>query len=100
MALFFMVIEYKQHYELMEALEREPRLLPAPWLCNFDDGAVFAAMLDRLAQPFADGSESPFSGRNPLSGYGQLMGAEIHLLRLYGHQMNLTPDRTWVDIKP
>jgi hypothetical protein len=92
------MVDYTQHYELMEALEREPRLLPAPWLYNVDDGALYAAMMDRLAQPLADGSESPFSGRNPLSGYGQLTEMEIHLLRLFGHEMNLTPDRTWLQV--
>lgn len=90
--------EYQQHYELMEALEREPRLLPAPWLYNVDDGAVYAAMMDRLAQPLADGSESPFSGRNPLSGYGQLTEMQVHHLRLYAHEMNLMCDRTWLQL--
>jgi len=93
-----MVIDYTQHYDLMEALEKDARLLPSGQLYNVDDGAVYAAMMDRLAQPLADGSESPFSGRNPLSGYGQLTEMQVHLLRLFGHELNLLPSRTWLQL--
>jgi len=93
-----MVVEYKQHYALMTLLEKEARLLPAPWLYNVDDAALYAAIMDRLAQPLADGSESPFSGRNPLSGYGQLTEAEVHLLSLFAHELNLLPDRTYLQL--
>jgi len=93
-----MVIDYTQHYDLMQALEKDARILPAPWLYNVDDAAVYAAMMDRLAQPLADGSESPFSGRNPLSGYGQLTEMQVHLLRLFGHELNLLPSRTWLQL--
>ncbi|QLE46378.1 hypothetical protein FD723_39905 (plasmid) [Nostoc sp. C052] len=92
-----MSIPYGWHYELQEVLSKEPSILKSPQLYSFDDGKVYAAIMDRLAQPLAEGVGSPFSSRNPLSGHGQLAGMLVHLLGVNAHQMNLIPNRVWLE---
>lgn len=94
--LILMSIDYSEHYNLSERLNQEPRIIPSPELYNFDVDAVWSASMDRLAQPLADGTESPFSSRNPLSGHGQLMGAVTHQHAIYAHELNLKPSWTWI----
>lgn len=91
-----MSIDYSGHYDLNEALQLEPTVLPAPTLYPFDKERIFAAILDRLAQPLDGGTESPFSSRNPLSAHAQLMSALLYLQDLLGHEINLVPDSLWV----
>lgn len=92
-----MSIPYDWHYELQEVLSKEPSILKSPQLYNFNDGKVYAAIMDRLAQPLGEGIDSPFSSRNPLSGHGQLAGMLTHLLGVNAHQMNLIPNRVWLE---
>jgi hypothetical protein len=89
---------YESHYELQERLEQEPRILPAPVLYPFDDRAVYAAMLDRLAQPLPTGAPSPFSARTPTSAESQLIGTLVHLLSLQAHEVNLLPELVWIQL--
>jgi hypothetical protein len=92
-----MPINYKQHYKLQAILAKEPAIIPSRPLYNFNEGKVYAAMMDYLAQQISDGVDSPFSSRNPLSGHGQLTGMFAHFLGIFAHQMNLVPDRTWME---
>lgn len=89
---------YSGHYDLQDRLTQEPRILPAPPLYNFDDRAVYAAMLDRLAQPLPNGDPSPFSARTPTSAESQLIGTLVHLQSLLGHELNLLPDLAWIQL--
>lgn len=91
-----MTIDYTEHYQLQEYLAQEPNIIPAPLLGAFDDGLLYAALMDRIAQPLADGSESPFSSRNPLSGHGQLLSQFVYMAKIIMHELNLTPSMTWV----
>lgn len=88
---------YDQHYELIARLQAEARLIEAGDLYNFDDGAVYAAQMDRLAQPLPNGEESPFSSRSPTSAHAVFTARLVHLQKLLAHQFNLTKDRTWVE---
>lgn len=91
-----MPIDYSGHYDLNEVLQLEPNVLPSFNLYNFDKERIFAAVLDRLAQPLDGGTESPFSSRNPLSAHAQIMSALLYVQDLLGHEINLVPDSLWV----
>jgi hypothetical protein len=91
-----MPTDYSGHYDLNEALELEPNILQSPTLCDWDTEKILAAALDKLAHPLSDGTESPFSSRNPLSAHGQLMGVLAYIQDLLGHELNLVPDSLWV----
>jgi hypothetical protein len=91
-----MSLNYSGHYDLNEVLQLDPNILPSPNLYNFNKDRIFAAVLDRLAQPLDDGTESPFSSRNPLSAHAQLMGMLLYIQDLLGHEINLVPDSLWV----
>ena len=96
LSLFFFMVDYSEHYKITNRLEKEPRIIRQPTLYDFDFDAVWAAMMDRLAQPLADGTESPFSSRNPLSAHGHLASMFAHFLDINAHEMNLKPDWTWI----
>lgn len=91
-------MDYEQHYDLLDRLQTEPRLIEAGDLYDFDDGAVYAAQMDRLAQPLPNGETSPFSSRSPTSAHAILTSRQVHLQKLIAHQFNLTKDRTWVEM--
>ncbi len=88
--------DYTGFYDLIERLQKQPRIIQAPPLYNFDAQKQFAAFLDRLAQPLEGGVESAFSSRNPLSAEGQLGGELIYQMHLAFHEANLVPDSFWV----
>ena len=90
--------QYDEHYDLQERLEQEPLILPAPVLYPFDDRAVYAAMIDRLAQSLPSGQPSPFSARTPTSAESQLIGTLTHLQSLLGHELNLLPELAWIQL--
>ena len=79
-------------------LELEPKLIPCPPLYDFNAAKIYAALMDRLAQPLPDGRESPFSSANPTSAHGILMSVILYCQELISHEFNLTPDRTWVQL--
>ncbi len=91
-----MDINYSGFYEMINRLSQDGLLTPAPDLYDLNNEAVFSAIMNRLAQPLPDGTDSPFSSRNPLSGHGQLVGALVYLQSIIGHEINLIPDRTWL----
>lgn len=90
--------QYDGHYDLQDRLAQEPRILPAPVLYPFDDRAVYAAMIDRLAQTLPSGQPSPFSARTPTSAESQLIGTLTHLQSLLGHELNLLPELAWIQL--
>lgn len=92
------MVAYDRHHELQAYLEQQEKILPSRSLHNFDSRAVYAAMLDRLAQPLPDGRESPFSSRSPLSAHGQIMSQFTYLLDLQAHEINLIPDYVWYQV--
>ncbi len=80
-----MTIDCTQYRELMEAMKKEVRLLPAPQLYEVDDEAVWAAMMDRVAQLLENDREFSHSNDKPLSAIEQLTEVQVHLLHLlYG----------------
>lgn len=91
-----MPLDYSGHYDLNQVLQLDPAILPSFTLYDFDKERIFAAVLDRLAQPLDDGTESPFSSRNPLSAHAQIMAVLLYIQDLLGHEMNLVPDSLWV----
>ena len=91
-------MEYDRHYELQSVLSQEPALVPAPDLYNTDMEILYAAMIDRLAQDLPDGSPSPFSAQNPGTETSILVGTQVYINALIGHEINLIPDRAWVHL--
>ena len=91
-------MEYDRHYELQSVLSQESSLIPAPDLYNTDIELLYAAMQDRLAQDLPDGSPSPFSAQNPGTETSILIGTQLYINSLIGHEINLIPDRTWVHL--
>lgn len=90
--------EYVEHYALQEAINQDPKIIPAPELYHFDDSQIYASQMDRLAQPLPSGEESPFSSVTPGSGHAMLLAVLSHMQGILGHELNLTPDRTWVQV--
>ena len=90
--------DYSEYYDLMEALEKNPRLIQSSKLYNFDDGKLYAALMDMLAQPLASGQESPFSVRSPGTAHGIFMSVIVQLFSYMGYEINLMPDRALVEI--
>jgi hypothetical protein len=90
------MLDYSYHYALTEVLELEPSLIPSPPVCNTDIEILYAAIMDRLAQPLPDGSESPFSARSPLSTESHLTSGLVYLLSMHGHECNLIPNSVWL----
>lgn len=88
--------DYQEHYLISELLEKDPKILPSPPIHDFDPRKVYAAALDRLAQPI--NGEQPFSARNPLSAEGQLLGQVVYINELLAHEMRLVPDVTWLQM--
>ena len=91
-------MDYKEHFELQQVLDKQATILPSPNLYDFDDQAVLAAMMNKLAQPLPSGAESPFSSMTPGSAHGVLMSVMVYMQSLIGHEINLVPDRTWVHL--
>jgi hypothetical protein len=90
--------QYGTHYELQQAFQAEPGLIPRVELYNFDPEKVYAAMMERLAQPLPSGEPSPFSARNPGSAHSMLISAIVYLQGLAMHEINLSPDSTYLDL--
>lgn len=88
----------QEHFELMRHLESDRGIAASPKLADWDIHELYAAMMDKLAQPGPDGSPSPFSDRSPLSGHGRLMEAIAFSLDMAGHDLNAVPDYTWVQM--
>lgn len=88
--------DYSTHYALTALLDTDPALIPSPDVCNADPEIMFAAVMDRIAQPLPDGTESPFSGRNPLSAEGHLVSNLVYLISMHGHECNLVPNLIWL----
>lgn len=87
---------YEQFYKLDEYLASDPLLVQSPELYAFVDELIYAAQMDRLAQPLPNGDESPFSSKDPGSAHALLTAAIIHLQHLQAHEFNLVTDATWV----
>lgn len=83
---------YEAYYQLLDALAEEIEAVAPVELYNVDEEKQLADCLNRLAQPLADGSSSPFSARNPLSGEGLLHANFLYILKYFAHEMNLIPD--------
>lgn len=86
--------DYGLYYELESALQQDPSLVAAKELYSFDNDKLYAAIMDRLAQPLPNGDPSPFSAKTPGSAHAILAGVLIYLQGLAAHEMNLTPDGT------
>lgn len=84
--------EYRRYYELESSLQQEAQLIPSPVLYDFDDERIYAAILNRLAQPLPDGSPSPFSAQNPGTAPALLVSNLVYLQSLLAHEFNLIPD--------
>lgn len=89
---------YQEHYELMQDLESNPRIIESPVLYNFDAAEVYAAMMDNIALPLADGRESPFTSKSPGSAHSRIIETNLHIQELIAHEMNLVPYFLWVNV--
>ena len=89
-------MKYKGHYDLDAVLSQQANLIGSHPLYNVGDAQIYAAIMDRLARPLPNGEASPFSSQAPGSAHSILVGAIAHMLGLFGHDLNLYPDATWV----
>lgn len=89
---------YEQHFLLQAAIDLNPRIIESPELYNFVELEIYAAIMDRLAQPLANGQSSPFSSQAPGSGHAIFAAVMTHHLGLLGHQMNHRTDKDWIDL--
>jgi hypothetical protein len=90
---------YGLYFELEDYLQTDPSLVPHADLYNFDDRLIYAAILDRLAQPLPEGQPSPFSSKAPGTAHAQLVSSLTYLQGIAAHECNLTPDAallTWL----
>lgn len=88
---------YEEHYELMEELDANPRIIESPQLYNFDVNQVYAAMMDNLALPLVDGRQSPFTSKSPGSAHSRIIETNLHIQELIAHEINLIPYYIWVN---
>jgi hypothetical protein len=84
------------HFELLDALEADPDLIPAPDLYPIDEDQLYAASMNRLAQPLPTGQSSPFSSQAPGSAHAVLVENIVWLQALFGHQLNTMTDLQWI----
>ena len=84
--------EYQRFYELEDNLQTDSALIPSPELYAFDDEQIYAAIMNRLAQPLPTGEASPFSAQTPGSAHGVLVSNLVYLQSLLAHELNLVPD--------
>jgi hypothetical protein len=87
-----MVDVYEQWFELADRLQEDPNLIPSPPLYHYDMEALYAAIMDRLAQRLPDGSESPFSSMAPTTAHGILADNMAYYMMPLGRELNLVPD--------
>lgn len=90
--------DYSLHYEAIDTLQQESRVLPPPRLFNYDGDQILAAEMERLAQPLPNGRPSPFSSKSPASTHYKLLSAATHLIEILGHEIDLIPDRAWLNM--
>ncbi|MGB3203694.1 MAG: hypothetical protein WBB28_01760 [Crinalium sp.] len=90
--------KYQRYYELQELLSQESRVIPAPPLYSHSIDEIVAAQMYRAAQPLPNGDPSPLTSQFPGSVHAILFGALAHQLELFAHELNLIPDRAWVQI--
>ncbi|MBW4514570.1 MAG: hypothetical protein KME11_05035 [Timaviella obliquedivisa GSE-PSE-MK23-08B] len=83
---------YDRYYELEQSLQIDPSLIPSPELYGFSDDQIYAAIMDRLAQPLPTGEPSPFSAKTPGSAHAILTSVLVYLQSLIAHEFNLVPD--------
>jgi hypothetical protein len=93
-----MAISYDGHYNLQEIFKANPALIPSPTLYNYDSQRIWAAAMDKIAQPMEDGQRSPFSSKSPSSGHAILLEVIAWMQSLIGHEVDLTPDRAYIDL--
>jgi len=92
-----MVLSYQDFYDLTEALEKEPLLIPSPDLYPFDAEKMYAAMMEMAAQPLPSGEQSPFTSKLPGSVHSIAFTVVLYVHQMLAHQMNLVADKTWVE---
>lgn len=84
--------KYTEYYEILELLEKESNIKESPILYPFDKEEIYNTILERLAQPLPDGSDSPFQDKSPLSAEGILFAQIVFLQELIANEINLIPD--------
>ena len=84
--------DYDQWFELAERLQEDPTLIPSPVLYRYDMERLYAAIMDRMAQPLPDGSESPFSSMAPTTAHSILADNLAYYMLPLGRELNLVPD--------
>jgi hypothetical protein len=90
--------QYSDHYELMEMFSKEDRNIPAVKLYNYDYDAIYAAAMERFAQPLPDGSPSMFSSRSPNSAHSRFAEVTAFEQEILGREVNLMPYMVWVNV--
>lgn len=85
--------DFDQYLELAARLAQEERLIPSPNLYDVSMEDLYAAFMNRLAQPLPDGSESPFSSQAPTTAHAILAANLTYFLLPFGRELNLVPDK-------
>ncbi len=90
-------MDYAEHYAIQSSLAQEEALIAAVRLFDLDAEALYSSGMELLASALPSGRESPFSNKASGSNHSILMGATVHLLEVLGHEVNLMPDRAWIN---
>lgn len=90
-------MDYAEHYAIQSSLAQEESLIAAVRLFDVDAEALYSSGMELLAASLPSGRESPFSNKASGSNHSILMGATAHMLEVLGHEVNLMPDRAWIN---
>lgn len=89
--------DYQEHYAIQASLATEESLLPPVRLFDLDAEALYSSGMELLASPLPSGRESPFSNKATGSNHSILVSALCHQIETLGHEINLMPDRAWIN---
>jgi hypothetical protein len=90
-------MDYAEHYAVQARLAQEESLIPAVKLFDLDAEALYSSGMELLASTLPSGRESPFSNKASGSNHAWILSATSHMLEVLGHEIDLMPDRAWIN---
>lgn len=90
-------MDYAEHYAIQASLAQEESLISAVRLFDIDVESLYSSGMEYLAASLPSGKESPFSNKATGSNHSILMSALCHHVEVLGHEIDLMPDRAWIN---
>jgi hypothetical protein len=91
-------MDYQEHLNLQRSLSEDGRIIAAPRLFNFSGEEIYAAMMDMMSRPLADGTPSPFTSKAAGTAHSFIASAMTLSVTALGHEVDLMADRSWVNL--